>query len=111
MRRLQPLSEFQIDPERGFLPTVDPIPHLPPSFSQWEDLAAQLSAYLISGRFRSAVSKLAILDTDLLDSEPQLQRAMLLLSVFGNAYVWGEADAADRVPAQISVPWAKISVI
>jgi len=40
---------------------------------------------------------------------PELERAMLLLSVFGNAYVWAEEKPAMTIPRSIAVPWCRVA--
>jgi indoleamine 2,3-dioxygenase len=44
-----------------------------------------------------------------LTTEPELERAMILLSYFGHAYVWGEMPPSSRLPAGIAVPWYAVS--
>ena len=38
-----------------------------------------------------------------------VERAMLLLSVFGNAYVWAESEPAQVIPQSIAVPWRRVA--
>lgn len=106
---MQRLSDYQVDPHRGFLPAQSPISKLPQEFSDWDHLAARLSDLLVAGRYRSVVDTLSIPDTAQLETEAQLQRAMLILSVFGNAYVWGGPDTATVIPRALSVPWAEVA--
>jgi indoleamine 2,3-dioxygenase len=103
------LANYQIDPVRGFLPAEDPLEQLPSYFTSWEDLAAQVSALLMTGRLRSALDQLPLLDTSRLEDDRQIQRAMLLLSVFGNAYVWAEKPAATSIPPGVAIPWAQVA--
>ncbi|MBT5876126.1 MAG: hypothetical protein HOH43_22050 [Candidatus Latescibacteria bacterium] len=103
------LSDYQVDPQRGFLPARSPISQLPEGFSGWDQLAARLSDLLIAGRYRSAVDRLSIPDTTRLETEAQLQRAMLLLSVFGNSYIWGGPETASVIPRALAVPWAEVA--
>ncbi|MDP9290837.1 MAG: indoleamine 2,3-dioxygenase, partial [Verrucomicrobiota bacterium] len=64
---------------------------------------------LVADQERTALEQLPILDTDRLENEAQLRRAMLMLSYFGHAYVWGSSPARDRVPAPVAVPWYRLS--
>src|SRR5205085_7800469 len=43
---LPQLDVFDIDPERGFLPSEDPLRRLPPAFDAWEEAAANLPKIL-----------------------------------------------------------------
>ena len=103
------LSGYQVDPARGFLPAQDPLEQLPAYFDTWERLAAELSVLLMTGRLRSALEQLAPLDTNRLEDERQLQRAMLLLCYLGNAYVWADDKPANLLPRGIAIPWVQIA--
>ena len=103
------LRTFDVDPVRGFLPAVDPETRLPASFAPWEQLAVDLPALLSTGVARDAVAGLPLLDADSLASTRSLQRAMLLLSVFASASVFGGAEAEHRLPPNLCLPWKKVS--
>jgi indoleamine 2,3-dioxygenase len=103
------LTDYEIDPERGFLPNPDPLTELPPYFAAWDGLAAQLPALLMAGQLRPLLAQLPVLDAAKLENTRQLNRAMMLLSALGNAYVWGGAEPALRLPAGIAVPWWHIA--
>jgi indoleamine 2,3-dioxygenase len=49
------------------------------------------------------------LDASPLKTAPEIERAMMLLSYIGHAYVWGDAKAADRIPATLAVPWHSLA--
>ena len=106
---IKALEMFQIDPERGFLPARDPLQELPATFSAWEEIARDLPKLLAAGRARNTLEKLPVIDTTSLQGEREYQRAMLLLSYFGHAYVWGEGGPPDRIPASIAVPWCEVA--
>lgn len=103
------LADYQVDPERGFLPAQDPLEQLSPAFAVWENIAANVPALLMTDQLRPALDNLTPLDTALLTDERQLQRAMLLLSVFGNAYVWAESPPATKIPRGVAIPWAQVA--
>jgi indoleamine 2,3-dioxygenase len=90
---------------RGFLPAADPLRRLPAAFDLWEDAAAELPKLLVARRTRSVIERMPILDSAPLADGPELNRAMLLLSFLGHAYVWEGPTAASRLPASIAVPW------
>lgn len=99
------LATFDVHPVYGFLPTPDPSRRLPSAFDPWEALAGELDKVLIAGTARRAIRALPQLDPSPLQAPGDVARAMLLLSYFGHAYVWGERRPADRLPANLAVPW------
>jgi indoleamine 2,3-dioxygenase len=105
----QPQSVLKLDPARGFLPTQDPLTALPASFTVYDKMAAALPSLIPAGRVREALADLPELDTTLLHDDAAVRRAMMLFSYFGQAYVWGEAEAAQSIPASIAVPWVALA--
>lgn len=103
------LREHEVDRERGFLPATDPLETLPPEFEEWERVAPRVSALLLAGRLRSTLEALPLPELQRLESREELERAMLLLSVFGNAYVWAEDKPAMTIPHSIAVPWCRVA--
>jgi indoleamine 2,3-dioxygenase len=103
------LQEFRIDPERGFLPSSDPLQELPNPLGRWEELARDMPKLLAAGKLRSYLDQLPLLDTSPLQGEAEYERAMLILSYFGHGYVWGGMQARDRIPAGVAVPWYQVS--
>jgi indoleamine 2,3-dioxygenase len=103
------LTTYQIDPARGFLPAVDPLERLPAFFESWERLASLLPALLLAHQLRPALEQLSPLAVNRLEDDRQRRRAMLLLSVLGHAYVWGEARPARVLPRGIAVPWWQVA--
>lgn len=101
---MQPLSDYGVNPATGFLPEQDPLKRLPATFAPWERVAGQLPALLMVGKLRSALQQLPILDVRHLEDARQMHRAMLLLTILGNSYVWGERTAALRMPKGVAVP-------
>lgn len=100
---------FHVDPQRGFLPSSDPLDRLPAAFVSWEEIAHDLPKLLVAGTLRSVLEQLPVLKISSLRTPAQLERAMLLLSYFGHAYVWGEEQAAVRIPAGVAVPWHAVA--
>ena len=99
------LATFHIDPKRGFLPTPDPLVQLPSAFACWEEVARELPKLLVAGTIRRYIEQLPILKVSTLHEQRQLERAMMLLSYFGHAYVWGELTPTNHLPASIAAPW------
>ncbi|MCB0170770.1 MAG: hypothetical protein KDJ97_09490, partial [Anaerolineae bacterium] len=87
-------TDYEIDPERGFLLGHPPLKRLPAEFERWERVAAQVPVLLMTGRLRSTLEHLPLPDLNRLETIDHWRRAMLLLSVFGNSYVWGENPPA-----------------
>ena len=109
MSVVEELARYEVDPVRGFLPSRDPLARLPAAFDAWETAAWQVSELLTAGRLRETLEQLPEVDLDLLDSRDALERAMLLLCIFGNAYVWGAEEPAVAIPRAVAVPWCAIA--
>src|SRR5215467_6916419 len=103
------MNEFQIDPERGFLPATDPVDHLPAYFAPWEELGRNLPKLLTASKLRTFVKALPLLDPGNLKSEAEQRRAMVLLSFIGHGYVWGEGETIRTIPVPIAVPWHQVA--
>ncbi|KAJ3023255.1 hypothetical protein HKX48_003861 [Thoreauomyces humboldtii] len=101
------LENFDVDSVYGFLPVnPPPLRRLPAAFEAWERTLDDLSALLLNGSVRRVVEKLPLLSTDDLASEREWQRAYLVLSFIGQAYVWGNDQAvAEVLPKAVAVPW------
>ncbi len=93
----------------GFLPNVDPIEKLPNAFHAWESLALELPKLLTTDHARETIEALPPFDTPSLTSLAEFERAMLLLSYLGHAYVWGQSNPADRLPAVVAKPWVFVA--
>ncbi|KAJ3108253.1 hypothetical protein HDU97_001787 [Phlyctochytrium planicorne] len=104
------LSDYDIHPKYGFLPgDPQPLRRLPSYYEPWEIIMDQLQALLLAKQIRNKVDKLPKLDTSRLETRRQWQRAYLVLSFIGQAYVWGKnEDAMERMPSVIAVPWIEI---
>ena len=103
------LQQYQVDPHRGFLPGEDPLLQLPAYYRAWEELGGELTAYLNAGVIRKQLEAMPLLSTDQLTDKRQLERAMLLLSFFGHAYIHCGPETTDQLPASVSVPWVAVS--
>jgi indoleamine 2,3-dioxygenase len=103
------LARYEIDLERGFLPSPDPLDRLPGEFAAWEVAARELPKLLVTGRVRALIEGLPVLDAQRLAQDRERRRAMLLLSFLGHAYVWGEPEITDRLPACLAIPWYQVA--
>src|SRR5438067_4081858 len=103
------LLAFDISPDGGCLPASDPLRNLSRGFEAWEDVARQLPKLLMSDQTRAIVDAMPKVDASPLKTAAEIERAMMLLSYIGHAYVWGDAKAAERIPATLAVPWHSIA--
>lgn len=107
----QTLEPFNIatansfDLSHGFLPSQDPVQQLPSDFSAWEALANELPKLLTSNQTRERIKNLPPFKMQQLKTLADYERAMLILSYLGHAYVWNNAQAIDRIPHVLAQPW------
>lgn len=95
---------------RGFLPEEDPLDSLPIEFKLWDDLGNLLPKLLLSDQLHSIFDALSPISTKTLQAANELERAMLLLSFFGHAYVWGDSQRTPKkIPSSIAVPWYEVA--
>ncbi len=90
---------------RGFLPENDPLSRLPASFEAWDHVALELPKHLVGGEIRSLIKRMPPFDTTNLKEEAEWERAMLILSFLGQAYVWGVNPPALEIPASLAIAW------
>jgi indoleamine 2,3-dioxygenase len=107
---LTSIAATRIDPERGFLPSQDPLTRLPGAFDAWESTAAGLPKLLASDHVRRSIENLPPFPTDLIENDREWERAMTLLSYLGHAYVWRGAQPAEILPKQLAIPWHAVSL-
>lgn len=98
-----------IEAERGFLPSQDPLNHLPPAFDAWENIAAGLPKLFASDNLRRMIEHLPPFPVDRIACDRERERAMSLLSYLGHAYVWGGRQPADVLPKSLAIPWHAIA--
>jgi indoleamine 2,3-dioxygenase len=106
---LTSISAPELSHERGFLPLQDPLSRLPKSFDAWEDAASTLPKLFASDHLRRTLESLPPFPTTAISSARERERAMLLLSYVGHAYVWGGARPAKVLPARLAIPWHAVS--
>ena len=103
MRRPE-LADYGIDSVTGFVPRDEPLRHLPQAFDPWEEIVPDISGLIRARTLRARLAALPVLDTSALRDEPAQERAMLILTVFANGFVWGGSEPNLRIPSQIAVP-------
>lgn len=108
MYSLRPLPDYDVSRERGYLSEfeADEIA-LPREFDAIVEAAEQLSGLLTSGRVRHFLDQLPQVDTSAFAREADeaaVRLAMVRYSFLVQAYVWGEATAPARLPANLAVP-------
>jgi indoleamine 2,3-dioxygenase len=90
------LSDYDVSPLNGFLPTEPPCQHLSdPYYSPWENVISNLQPLILTKRIRSIVDKLPVLDTDYLRNLAEWRRAYSILGFITHGYVWGGDTPAD----------------
>src|SRR5690242_3526569 len=103
------IAAFEISHERGFLPSQDPLNRLPGPFDPWENAARLLPKLMVSDRLRRTIADLPPFPIELVNDDGERERAMVLLSYLGHAYVWGGDQPARILPANLAVPWYEIA--
>ena len=105
------LVDFDISPERGFLPTTDPLGNLAdePILSQ---IGAELPKLLTARQLRRLILDRAEIMGPVADDWglDEFRCAMRILSFIGHAYVWEDPDhpVADLPPA-LARPWYEVA--
>jgi indoleamine 2,3-dioxygenase len=106
---LQPFIESKANHDRGFLPAQDPLTRLPKPFKDWEDVAQQLPKLLATDQLHRTITDLPLFAVDEIQEPREWERAMVLLSYLGHAYVWGGSRPATVLPERLAVPWHKVA--
>lgn len=104
------LSDFEISPERGFLPS-DPCATLP-DCSTLNHLGREMPKLLSARRVRQFIDEHPSLLPSIPSSwrEDEYRAAMRILSFAGHAYVWETPEQpAVKLPSQLAQPWHEIA--
>ncbi|HEX4136579.1 MAG TPA: hypothetical protein VHY84_18345 [Bryobacteraceae bacterium] len=102
-------GRVEIDPERGFLPSQDPLNFLPKAFDAWEGVASGLPKLLASDHIRRSIEDLPPFPLDRIATDQELERAMTLLSYLGHAYIWRGERPAEVLPKRLAIPWHAVA--
>jgi indoleamine 2,3-dioxygenase len=105
----QSFVENQISHDRGFLPAQDPLRQLPKPFNDWEDVAQQLPKLMASDQLHRTIVDLPPFPLNEIRSHRESERAMVLLSYLGHAYVWGGSRPATVLPERLAIPWHDVA--
>ncbi len=98
------------DLTHGFLPKAEPIAQLPRIFNVWEKTAIRLPKLLLSEHLRTMIESLPEFPVNALTSLDEIERAMLLLSYLGHAYVWQAGQQpAVMLPRHLAMAWYAVS--
>src|SRR5579864_8290096 len=103
------IAAFEISHERGFLPFHDPLKRLPGDFDAWESVALGLPKLLVSDQLHRTIRNLPQFPIETIPDSRERERAMVLLSYLGHAYVWGGSRPELILPARLAVPWHQIA--
>lgn len=98
-----------LDLTRGFLPTTDPLLRLPSRFNAFENLAANLPKLLMSNVLHTTIERMPAFPVRNLRNTREFERAMMLFSFLGHAYVWGGQKPANSLPKSLAKPWYEIA--
>jgi len=109
MEMLSQLDSYEVDAERGFLPRPDPLERLPKEFAAWEEIGRELPKLMLTGRIRSFIRQLPLLDAARLGHDRERKKAMVILSFVGHAYVWGEKETVTLLPSSLALPWHQVA--
>lgn len=106
---LTSIAAPKIDSKRGFLPSQDPLTRLPQAFDDWESTASGLPKLLASDHVRQTIERLPPFPLDRINNDREWERAMVLLSYLGHAYVWRGIRPAEILPKQLAIPWHSVA--
>ncbi|KAI1109514.1 Indoleamine 2,3-dioxygenase [Nemania sp. NC0429] len=94
----------------GFLPPGEPLKRLPRAYYQpWERILDNLPTLLKQKTLRGEIDTLNILATSRLDTEPEWQRAYLILCFLTHGYIWGSDTPSEVLPPCLTVPLLQVS--
>ncbi len=102
-------ADYDVSPERGFLPTEDPLLALPEPFAELDRLSAELPYLVLTGRVRRTLATFACPDLTPLTTKGELERAKLIMSSLCMAYIWTEQPEIEMLPANLAMPWATLA--
>jgi len=102
------LVDFGLSEEFGYLPHYDPAQSLSPGNEEWDEFALDIPKLLMGSDFRKRVKELKPFDISALKGEPDVQRAMMILSYIGQSYQWNDNEPAHTLPKNLALPWYQV---
>lgn len=96
---------------RGFLPTTDPLIHLPAACAEWEALGDELPKLVLSDHLRTRVEAMPPFPLAALEMEAAYWRTATLLAYITSLYVLGglSGPPAKRIPAVLAIPFQQVA--
>lgn len=101
----------------GFLGQNDPLKTFSTnssSLGRLENIAREIPKLLLTGSLQNSLKTLGSNDLcidEVLDDSGQLNLAMNYLSFIAHAYMWGDQEPNEFLPAAIAAPWVKAATI
>jgi indoleamine 2,3-dioxygenase len=101
----------------GFLGQNDPLKTFSTnssSLGRLENIAREIPKLLLTGSLQNSLKTLSSNDLcidEVLDDPGQLNLAMNYLSFIAHAYMWGDQEPNEFLPAAIAAPWVKAATI
>jgi len=101
----------------GFLGQNDPLKTFSTnssSLGRLENIAREIPKLLLTGSLQNSLKTLSSNDLcidEVLDDSGQLNLAMNYLSFIAHAYMWGDQEPNEFLPAAIAAPWVKAATI
>jgi indoleamine 2,3-dioxygenase len=102
------LVDFGLSEEFGYLPHYDPAQSLSRGNEEWDEFALDIPKLLMGSDFRKRVKELKPFDISALKGEPDVQRAMMILSYIGQSYQWSDNEPAHTLPKNLAHPWYQV---
>ena len=106
-------ADHQLSRVTGFLPEQEPLSRLPDYYVIWEETLDNLNSLIKSKKLRVHVDRwqLLQLSSSSFTSERHWQRAYVVLTFIGQAYIWmhGVEDTPTRLPEVLARPWWEVS--
>ncbi|KAF9888581.1 hypothetical protein FE257_008513 [Aspergillus nanangensis] len=104
------LADYDVSPITGFMPQQSPLLHLENTYyGPWEAVVSSLGRYLETGQLGSEIDRLPRLQTKRLSTEPEWQRAYVILSFLAQGYIWEQQKPRSALPLCIANPLVEVA--